>query len=199
MRTPFISIQVAENQKFMHEFLQKNKKDTLNEFNALMFEKLLHKHLHAGVSLQNFLELSIEESQMILEWRNNNNIRNWMDYQQIISIEEHQYFLKTLSQTNNKVYFLVKKNKLPIGVIDFININKESSSAEMGLYAKPALTGVGHLLMREILFYAFHILKIHTIYARIRHDNEKAIRLYKKFNFKQITKDIKFITMGYTL
>jgi len=198
MEIPFISIQVAKNQKFMQEFLQKNKRDVLNEFNTIMFEKLFKKHMHSGVTLQNFLELSTKESQMILEWRNNDNIRTWMDYKEIISIKEHQSFMKTLSETNEKVYFLVRKDKILLGVIDFIHIDKKNSSAEMGLYSKPQLKGLGYLLMREILFYAFHTLKIHTIYARIRPDNDKAISLYKKFNFKQTKKDEKFITMEYT-
>jgi len=125
---------------------------------------------------------------MVLAWRNHQDIRKWMSNKNEITLKEHLKYIDSLSTKNDRIYFLVKELDSYLGVIDFTSI-KENEFAEFGVYAKPNLIGIGSTLMNRIIDYAFNILKLKNLIANVYVNNEKAINLYKKFNFIEIKKD----------
>ncbi len=139
--------------------------------------------LNKDIILINFIDLSMEEKRMILSWRNNKLIREWMYNQEEISLEEHLKFIESLKIDDTKLYFLVKKESEYLGVIDFTDIKK--NSVHMGLYIKPQLKGYGRLFMEIIIYYSFKILKVKKIIAEVFSRNLKAYILYKEFNFEE--------------
>lgn len=142
-----------------------------------------------GTTLLNFINLSLKEKKMILEWRNSTNIKKYMYTQDDISLENHMKFIESLKNSEDKIYFLVKKDDEFIGVIDFNNI-KENESLIMGIYANPNLKGKGNILLETIINFSFYILKVKKIFAEVFFENEKAYNLYKKYNFKEIGEKI---------
>jgi len=141
-----------------------------------------------NIDLINFTDLTLEEKKMILLWRNNPSIKRWMYNSDDISLENHLAFIKTLKEATDKLYFLVKQNNNYIGVIDFTNINKDTKSSEFGLYANVDLKGVGKTLLKTICEYGFNNLNLKTLRAEAFTENEKALNLYKRFDFKEIIK-----------
>lgn len=141
-----------------------------------------------SIELINFIDISSEEKKMVLSWRNHQDIRKWMSNKKEITLEEHLNYVNSLSNKKDRIYFLVKELNEYLGVIDFTNI-VENEFAEFGIYAKPASVGVGSKLMTAIINYAFNILKLKKLTANVYVNNEKAIKLYKKFNFKEIKLD----------
>lgn len=91
--------------------------------------------------LINFTQLSPDEAEMILAWRNDERVAKFMKTK-FISRESHFKFLQNLKDSGDKRYFLVKDGGY-IGVIDFTDIIEES--CEFGLYANPELKGVGKI------------------------------------------------------
>ncbi|MBZ7956088.1 UDP-4-amino-4,6-dideoxy-N-acetyl-beta-L-altrosamine N-acetyltransferase [Campylobacter molothri] len=138
------------------------------------------------IKLKNFTELNEQEVILVWQWRNNKKVNEFM-HTKNFSIKEHKYFIDNLKQDETKKYFLVFKDNEAIGVIDFVNITKES--CYFGLYAKPDLRGVGQILMNEVKKYTFEILKIKILKAHVLKDNEKALKLYFKNDF-QIEKEV---------
>lgn len=137
-----------------------------------------------NIELINFIDLSLDEKKMILKWRNHQNIKSVMHNNLDISIEEHLKFIDSLHSIDDKKYFLVKEKSLPIGVIDFNCITDDD--AELGIYTNPELRGYGSILLNEICKYALNILKLKKLKAEVYNTNNKAIKLYKEFNFKEI-------------
>ena len=142
------------------------------------------------IELINFINASLEEKKMILEWRNNPNIRKWMYNQKEISLDSHLSFIELLKTLKDKIYFLVKMDKEYIGVIYFNNIDYQDKSTYFGLYSNPKITGVGKILLKNIIDYAFNTLCMNTLKLEVFETNKKALNLYKKFNFKEIEKKI---------
>lgn len=136
------------------------------------------------IELINFIDLSLEEKKMILSWRNHPEVTKWMFNTENISLKNHLYFIDSLKSKKDKLYFLVKKDNKNIGVIDFTNITKYSS--DFGLYSNIDLKGIGKVLLETICNYAFKQLKMKKVQAEVFKDNEKAIFLYKKFNFEEV-------------
>ncbi|AJD06815.1 UDP-4-amino-4,6-dideoxy-N-acetyl-beta-L-altrosamine N-acetyltransferase [Campylobacter lari] len=139
------------------------------------------------IVLKDFIHLNQEEIELILKWRNDENIAKFMKTQNI-TLKEHLIFLSSLKTDITKKYFLVYDDKNIIGVIDFINITNHS--CEFGLYG--IKKGVGELLMQEVKNYAFNILKVQTLNACVFKENTKALNLYLKHGFEVIKEDNNF-------
>lgn len=142
--------------------------------------------------LTDFTDLNEDKQLMVLRWRNNDNIRKWMYDSQIISIENHFKFIKNLKNSKKNRYFLVDKDNEDIGVIYFNEIDHDLKSATCGLYADPDLkaSGIGTILEDLCIKYAFDILKLTTLKLEVFSDNIRAISLYKKFDFKEVSTKI---------
>ncbi|AXA33395.1 UDP-4-amino-4,6-dideoxy-N-acetyl-beta-L-altrosamine N-acetyltransferase [Francisella adeliensis] len=136
-----------------------------------------------NIKLINFIDLSLEQKEKVLEWRNHLDIRSYMYDTNEISLENHLNFIESLKHREDKKYFLVQNSNIDIGVIDFVTI-KPNKSLDMGLYAAPGVKGVGNLLLTEIKNYAFDVLKVKTINAEVFIENERAYMLYLKYNFE---------------
>ena len=138
-----------------------------------------------SVQLRNFTTLNEAQKAMILEWRNHPSIRANMYNTDIISQEEHFSFIDTLSNRDDKRYFLAQEGDHDIGVIDFNAIT--NISTKLGIYANPYLNqkGIGSLLMQTLIAYAFDVLKTPTLEAEVFAHNERALHLYTKFGFQE--------------
>ena len=66
------------------------------------------------IKLINFIDLIYDEKKMVLEWRNNQNIKKWMYTQDDINLESHLNFIDSLKNSKDKLYFLVKKDNIYI-------------------------------------------------------------------------------------
>ena len=150
------------------------------------------------IKLINFTDLSNDEKKIILEWRNNPNIKKWMYTQSDITLESHLNFIDSLKNSKDKLYFLVKKDNIYIGVIDFTQI-KPNESLHMGIYTNPDLKGYGKILLETIIYFSFEILKVEKIFSEVYFENERAFSLYKIYGFKEysykILNDKKVICM----
>ncbi len=144
--------------------------------------------MRTNVELIHFIELSNDEKKMVLKWRNHSNVKKWMYNTENILLENHLNFIKTLANQKDKIYFLVKSHQKYIGVIDFTNIT--SIDCEFGLYTNIAFKGYGKLLLTTIIEYAFNALHLQKLKAEVFVKNERAISLYKKYDFSAITKKI---------
>ena len=191
MKLPFIAIKTEENQKDIYGYLQRNGFFILEKFDTTQLHKKVELMINKLSSeLINFTKLTLDEKKMILEWRNAPSVKKWMYNRDEISLENHLKYIDSLNSRDDRVYFLVKNGNNFIGVVDLTEIKKERS-AELGIYVNPELKGYGSLLMNKIIEYVFNELHIKVLNANVYEDNIKAIKLYKKFNFKIIstTKD----------
>ncbi|SMM99278.1 hypothetical protein SPONN_400 [uncultured Candidatus Thioglobus sp.] len=150
-----------------------------------------------GVILIDFVDLNLKEKKMVLDWRNNENIKKWMYSQNDIKIENHLDFINNLIYAQQKQYILIKKDGQYIGVIYFSDIDYKSKECEFGLYTNPLeTTGFGRILMQTCIKYVFYILRLNTIKLEVFSNNTKAKKLYDKFNFKEIsTNNTKIVCM----
>ena len=141
------------------------------------------------IKLINFIDLNYEEKNMVLEWRNRLDIQKMMYSQSDIPLEKHLEFIDSLRVITDKLYFLVKKDNINIGVIYFTQI-KSNESLVMGIYANPNLKGYGKVLLETIIYFSFEILKVVKIYSEVYFENEKAYLLYKSYGFKEYAEKI---------
>ncbi len=138
-----------------------------------------------NIKLLNFIDLKLEEKEMILKWRNHPEIRKWMYNQDEIKLEEHLNFIDSLKLRKDKLYFLVKKEDEFIGVIDFLDLDKKEIF--YGIYSNPnsKIMGVGRILNEISIDFAFNSLKAHKLKLEVFEDNIQVRNLYKKYKFRE--------------
>ena len=188
MELPFIAIKTAENQEDIFTYLLKHGYSVLERFQPDKLEKM-------AIELKNFIDLSYDEKVEILSWRNHPSVRKWMFDKEPITLKNHIAYIDTLREKKDSVYLVVRQYGQAVGVIDFTHIDFKHLAAEIGLYAKPTLKGVGSLLMQNILAYGFENLKLERLVAKVFEENFAAIQLYEKFGFKQIDRQGSLIVM----
>lgn len=148
------------------------------------------------IYLKDFAHLDKQEILLVWQWRNDEKISQFMKTK-YIDFQEHLNFITSLKKDRSKKYFLVFKDNEAIGVIDFINIAKDS--CEFGLYAKPDLKGMGQILMQEIKKYTFEKLKIKKLKACVFKQNKRALDLYLKNGFFVTSENDEFFFLSSTL
>ncbi len=138
-----------------------------------------------NIKLLNFIDLKLEEKEMILKWRNHPEIRKWMYNQDEIKLEEHLNFIDSLKLRKDKLYFLVKKEDEFIGVIDFLDLDKKEIF--YGIYSNPnsKIMGVGRILNEISIDFAFNSLKAHKLKLEVFEDNIQVRNLHKKYKFRE--------------
>lgn len=136
----------------------------------------------------NFVNLNSEQRNLVLKWRNDQSIRQWMYNTHIIQPDEHNQFIESLKADSKNYYWLViAYNTEYLGVINLNVINIENKNAYLGIYANPEsqVKGKGTLLMQMLIHIAFTVFVLHTLKLEVLATNEKAFAFYEKFGFTQ--------------
>lgn len=148
-------------------------------------------------SLINYVNLSDEDQNLILETRNSNDIVNSMVNTKYISKEEHNEFLHSLRQQDIKsqlfqlkFYWAIFNKKQFIGSINLKNVNLLESICYSGLYLNPKLinSGLGSLIIYIQHFIVFEIFNISKIESVVEINNKKALKLNKFFGAEILKK-----------
>ncbi len=134
-------------------------------------------------SYKNFSCLSEDEVKLVWVWRNHDDVRKWMVTKDIIPFESHCSFVAGLKERDDKYYWLVFKNDVPIGVLSIIKVNHEKEEGEPGYYLSPdyANSGIGIDFQFFYKKFFFDELGFKNLFGHILHGNTNAYQLSRFF------------------
>lgn len=118
-------------------------------------------------TFHNFITLSDDMVLKIWEWRNSPEIRKYMYTKDIIPLENHLRYVKSLENRDDVAYWLVCKDGEPIGVTSLTDIDMSSSTAELGYYMIPTKLNSG--LGLEFAYYNMQFVFCSTIACEYLH------------------------------
>lgn len=124
----------------------------------------------------------------IVRWRNNENVRKNFVYQEKFTPESHTQWLRTKVDTGKVAQFIIEADGKPIGSCYLRDISKQNRSAEFGIFIGEDTArrkGYGTTAGKKLLDYGFKQLGLHRIFLRVFSDNERAIRSYERIGFKK--------------
>ena len=128
----------------------------------------------------NFINLNEEQINQVWQWRNDPKIREFFYNKEIIPLESHLKFVKSLQHRSDIAYWLVKKNNEPIGVTYLTDIDIEQSSAELGYYMLPSKhnSGLGlEFAYKNFLFVFDTAIACSFLHGAIHRSNINALVL----------------------
>lgn len=139
------------------------------------------------LDLQNAKIRKLEEKDLVqvLDWRNHDDIRKWMVNTSKINFEDHKVWFERNQNRTDRFFCIFEYDGQSQGYISFQNM-ENSSAYEWGFYIKPfAERGMGQLLGKAAIQYAFNCLDIHKIFGQVLAFNEKSILFHQKLGFQQ--------------
>lgn len=155
----------------------------------------LDKALRLGSQRLYLRPITIEDTDMVLSWRNSEYVRNNFFYRLPISKEEHIKWVTEKCDKGLVFQFVVveKETDLPIGCVYLQRYNPEDDSLESGVFfSEGAPKGKGYAteavkIMNE---FAFSTLKVSKTIAEVISTNEASMKLHKKAGFEVLSNSL---------
>ncbi|MGD6894409.1 UDP-4-amino-4,6-dideoxy-N-acetyl-beta-L-altrosamine N-acetyltransferase [Bacillus infantis] len=131
--------------------------------------------------------ISEDDLQTILDWRNNESIRKVMYNSKIISKEEHVNWYKGIKVSKTNLSKIFYYDNIPYGVLNINKVDRTNSKCEWGFYigVNHAPKGIGTILGYTSLNYIFGELSIRKLCAEVLSFNDKSVKFHQKLGFSQ--------------
>ncbi len=152
-----------------------------------------------NLEFKNFSVLSKQEQVEILDIRNIEYIREQMTTKELIKLDNHLEWIKSLSSKNDCYYFAVLLNAEVVGAVYITDIDKHNNTSYWGLYFTNKTNPLVSTFSTYYLFeYIFKDLKICTLYLEVQSSNKKALNFDKSLGFKEYNSNNEYTYMSMT-
>lgn len=133
--------------------------------------------------------MTIEDSSLIVDWRNQEWVRKNYLYREDFTLEGQQKYFHNKIETGEAIQFIVceKETGRPVGCTVLNEFDFENGSAEYGMFlgeADAAGRGYSPEMVRLTLAYAFEELGMKRVYCRIFTDNLPSVRGCERGGFQ---------------
>lgn len=124
---------------------------------------------------------------LLLNWRNQEAIREVMFNSNTISWEQHNQWFNKLQNDDSAKSKLFYFDNIPYGVLNITQIDPVSNTCEWGFYigSPTAQKGMGTILGYTALNFIFQELYIRKLSAQVFDFNDKSIKFHEKMGFTQ--------------
>lgn len=116
-----------------------------------------------------------------------------------ISVKQEERFIERFSRSGRDIMLVALDgdNIIALASVEANKIKRFSHRAELSITVRKAYwgQGIGSALMRMLIAFAKDT-QIEVLYLDVRADNERAISLYKKFGFSEISHFEKYFKIG---
>lgn len=140
------------------------------------------------MTFKDITTINLELQLAVREWRNHIDIRKNMYTDNIISAEEHQAWINSLSSNKSIKVYIAYKNNDAIGIASVSNINQLHKNADWAFYLNPeflSTKGLGTLMEYHFLNHVFDNFDIEKLNCEVLEINPSVIKLHKKFGFTE--------------
>jgi ribosomal-protein-alanine N-acetyltransferase len=136
-------------------------------------------------------QLVIADEQEIFTLRSDREINKYLDRQVSNTIDDARNFINMVNENINKndsLYWAItlRNRNILVGTICLFGFSDENNKCEIGYELSTNFQGQG--IMKEaaekVIDYAFNTIKVQKIEAFLHRDNQRSIKLLKKFAFK---------------
>ena len=136
-----------------------------------------------GVSL---IRLTEEDLELVRRWRNDDEIKKYMNFQEYITPEMHKKWFESIDNPENFYYIIVYKGD-KIGMVNDKNIDWKKKTAEGGLFIwdKRYVNSIVPMKISFLLLeIAYIMLGWNKTYIKVRKDNHRAVEYNKTLGYE---------------
>jgi diamine N-acetyltransferase len=169
-----------------------------------MSKRVINPFLKGPIRLRLLEEADLP---LTLSWRNQEHIRRWFFYSDVVTPEQHLAWFKQYNPRDDDFTFVIEQvtspGYRPVGQIALYHIDWEMLRGEYGrlMIGETDLAGKGlaRAATEAILQIGFEVLGLQEIFLEVIPSNERAIRLYQTAGFQTTQMGPSSIEMNITL
>lgn len=144
--------------------------------------------------------ITMEDTPLIVKWRNNPAVREWFVFRETFSEEMHRTWMNTKALSGEVVQYIIelRETGMPVGSVYLRDINPKYRSAEYGIFIGEDSArgkGIGSETAKLFVQNMFKTLNLHKISLRVFEDNVRAIKSYQHagFQLEGVSRDMVFL------
>jgi RimJ/RimL family protein N-acetyltransferase len=144
-----------------------------------------------------------EDLSLTLHWRNQDHIRRWFFFSDVIAPEQHARWFEQYQERDDDFVFIIEDIQAgdqPVGQVALYHIDWAQGRAEFGRLmigeASAAGKGLAFAATQLALKVAFQDLALREVYLEVYADNERAIAIYEGLGFETIAQREDIRTMS---
>jgi len=134
-----------------------------------------------------FVPLEEDNLELVRNWRNQEEIRNFMFTNHIISQEEHRTWYNRIKKNPSVEYWIFSEDDAKkAGLVYLYNVDLINRLAFWGIYIGDLSLnnkGIGSKVQFAVLDYVFIKMALNKLSCEVFTFNNKALHFYKKFGF----------------
>ncbi len=135
-----------------------------------------------------FRPITVDDTEMLLKWRNSDEVRNNFIHRAIVTADEHLAWLRDKVGKGYVIQFIIeeKLSGKPIGSVYFRNIDRNDKTAEYGVFIGETTAkgkGYGTETARRMVDFFFEELNMRKLYLRVLERNTAAVNTYIRAGF----------------
>ena len=121
----------------------------------------------------------------VLAWRNSERVRQCMFTDRAITWEEHRAWWERTHASSSASHRIFEQDGMPVGVVNFTEVDRVSGTCEWGFYVGPADAprGSGTRMGVLALDHAFGPLGVRKVCARVLGANAVSHAYHRKLGF----------------
>lgn len=130
--------------------------------------------------------LKAEHLNLVLEWRNAAHVRGHMEYQSLITSQQHVAWFGGVNGVDN-LYFMIHYRNQYIGVVNAKEIDWKAGVAEAGIFIgdQQYLNDPASMLaVFTLMDFLFEVFGLNTLKAKISAANQNAISFNQKLGYQ---------------
>lgn len=138
--------------------------------------------------LVNLREVSLDDSALIFEWRNSDEIRKWMYADHLIQEEEHQDWINRVLEDQSCKYWIIEFEGKSVGLANIAQIDHLHGRCTWAFYIGEPSTkgsGIGAVTEYLILNFVFEVLELDKLWCEVISENSSVIHLHERFGFRR--------------
>jgi len=133
-------------------------------------------------------KLSIKDSDMIYQWRNDDLIVSLSSNQKKVNKKEHQSWIKASLENPKRIIYIIEKDNEPMGQIRFDKDIKQEKLCYISIYLISGFKsrGYGKKALALAFDEIFNFWHDTTIQAKVRQENNTSKKFFLNLGFKKI-------------
>ncbi len=135
---------------------------------------------------------------MVLQWRNREDIRRAMYSDHVITREEHYTWFDRVTVERKTQHFIFEYDAVPMGVINVVDIHPTANRCTWGFYVgvEESARGTGSAMGFVALEYMFEVLHFRKVIGEVLADNEASLKYHKRLGFVEEGRLVEHVLKG---
>lgn len=126
-----------------------------------------------------------KDLEIVLSWRNKDEIRLNMINDSIITMEEHSKWFDKMKNKSDFEFLIFSISDIPIGIVNFSKITNQDCDWGFYIGVDKARKGLGTVMAYHAIEYIFTKYKINKINSEVIEFNENSLKYHKSLGFKE--------------